>query len=237
MLRNVSDPTLTLFRPAGGTANGTGVIVVPGGGWKVLFREHEGIDVARWLAAQGYAAFVPRYRVRGTPALQAEHDAEMARDQMAIDATRKGKIRRSSPEWHKDDLLLYRVVEGLYADWTDAGLSAERHIYRRGGHGFGMVRQGMPSDLWPEQLRHWLADLGLADPGLADPGLDQGLSSNPEPDGGERDKRGIAGGQLVPRVRLRRPEGWLHGSRRGGILRGGRPAARRHFIRGRGSPW
>ena len=44
----------------------------------------------------------------------------------------------------QDDVLLYRVVEGLYSDWTDAGRSAELHIYRRGNHGFGMAKQGMP---------------------------------------------------------------------------------------------
>src|SRR5262249_43625680 len=50
MLRNVSEPTLTVFRPLA-EANGIGVIVCPGGGWRILAWEHEGIDVARWLAA------------------------------------------------------------------------------------------------------------------------------------------------------------------------------------------
>lgn len=62
----------------------------------------------------------------------------------------------------QDDVLLYRVVEGLYSDWTDAERSAELHIYRRGDHGFGMVKQGMPSDRWIDQFRDWLVDLGFA---------------------------------------------------------------------------
>ena len=62
----------------------------------------------------------------------------------------------------QDDVLLYRVVEGLYSDWTDAERSAELHIYRRGNHGFGMVKQGMPSDRWIDQFRDWLVDLGFA---------------------------------------------------------------------------
>ncbi len=45
MLRNVSEPTLSVFRPA--KPNGVGVIVCPGGGWRILTLEHEGIDVAR----------------------------------------------------------------------------------------------------------------------------------------------------------------------------------------------
>jgi len=62
----------------------------------------------------------------------------------------------------QDDFLLYRVVEGLYADWTDAQRSAELHIYRRGAHGFGMVKQGFPSDKWIDHFHNWLIDLGFA---------------------------------------------------------------------------
>ena len=36
MLRNVSDPTLTAYRPTNGKPNGIGVIVCPGGGWRML---------------------------------------------------------------------------------------------------------------------------------------------------------------------------------------------------------
>jgi hypothetical protein len=46
--------------------------------------------------------------------------------------------------------------------WTDAGRSAELHIYRRGNHGFGMAKQGMPSDRWIDQFHDWLADLSFA---------------------------------------------------------------------------
>src|SRR5882672_12450727 len=67
MLRNVSEPTLTVFRPTNGKPNGIGLIVCPGGGWRILAWEHEGIDVATWAAAQGYTAFLLKYRIRGTP--------------------------------------------------------------------------------------------------------------------------------------------------------------------------
>ena len=36
MLRNVTDSTITVYRPAAGKANGVGVIVAPGGGWRIL---------------------------------------------------------------------------------------------------------------------------------------------------------------------------------------------------------
>ena len=76
MLRNVSEPTLSVFRPA--KPNGVGVIVCPGGGWRLLAWEHEGTDVVNWLTAQGYTAFLLKYRVRGTPVSQADYDAEIA---------------------------------------------------------------------------------------------------------------------------------------------------------------
>ncbi len=250
MLRNVSEPTLSVFRPA--KPNGVGVIVCPGGGWRLLAWEHEGTEVVRWLTERGYTAFLLKYRVRGTPVSQADYDAQMAKLFTGIDLTRKGKaafrtiaevvpnetlhgareaaaddgrraaqiVRERAKQWDvdpkrvgmigfsagaflvvdvamdpravplafvaaiyggetlgrpvpkdapplftciaQDDFLLYRVVEGLYADWTDAERSAELHIYRRGAHGFGMVKQGFPSDRWIEQFHEWLGDLGFA---------------------------------------------------------------------------
>ena len=78
VLRNVSDPTLTVFAPPEGTANGVGVVVAPGGGWTVLMWEHEGVDVTRWLNANGYTAFVLKYRVEPVRVEQAEFEALMA---------------------------------------------------------------------------------------------------------------------------------------------------------------
>jgi acetyl esterase/lipase len=62
----------------------------------------------------------------------------------------------------QDDFVVYRMIESLYSDWTDAGRSAELHIYRRGNHGFGMLKQGTPSDRWINLFHEWLADQGLA---------------------------------------------------------------------------
>lgn len=52
----------------------------------------------------------------------------------------------------------------LYADWTAAGHPAELHIYSRGGHGFGMRKQGLPSDTWIERFGDWLQVQGLLEP-------------------------------------------------------------------------
>ena len=91
MLRNVSEPTLTVFRPINVKPNGIGVIVCPGGGWRILAWQHEGIDVALWLAERGYTAFLLKYRVSGTPVAAAEFEAAMAAMSERIALPRSGK--------------------------------------------------------------------------------------------------------------------------------------------------
>ena len=55
-------PALTIHVPAA-RANGCGIVVNPGGGYRTLASDHEGLQVARWLNRCGIAAFVLRYRV------------------------------------------------------------------------------------------------------------------------------------------------------------------------------
>jgi acetyl esterase/lipase len=55
-------PTLTLYRPAEGKANGAAVVVCPGGGYGGLAIGHEGKDIAEWLVKHGVTAFVLKYR-------------------------------------------------------------------------------------------------------------------------------------------------------------------------------
>ena len=76
-LRNISDPTLSIY-PAQGEPNGIGVIVVPGGGWTIHAWDHEGVDVARWLSAEGFTAFLLKYRVQASGDDQAAFEAMIA---------------------------------------------------------------------------------------------------------------------------------------------------------------
>ena len=68
MVRNVVDPTLTVFRPE--NPNGTAVIVCPGGGFHWLSFQSEGTAVAEWLSAKGVTAFVLKYRLVDTGATE-----------------------------------------------------------------------------------------------------------------------------------------------------------------------
>lgn len=60
---DIDCPQLTVHLPPGDAATGAGVIVNPGGGYRILASDHEGLQVARWLNRRGIAAFVLRYRV------------------------------------------------------------------------------------------------------------------------------------------------------------------------------
>lgn len=60
---NVADPTLTVFRPDPAKANGTSVVICPGGAFFALSIDSEGNDVARWLAGKGVTCFVFKYRL------------------------------------------------------------------------------------------------------------------------------------------------------------------------------
>jgi acetyl esterase/lipase len=56
-------PTLTIFDPQPGTANGSAVIVFPGGAYTHLAGNLEGRQVADWFTVRGFRAFVLSYRL------------------------------------------------------------------------------------------------------------------------------------------------------------------------------
>ncbi|MBS1842758.1 MAG: alpha/beta hydrolase [Acidobacteria bacterium] len=66
VVTNVTKPTLTVFKPAPGTANGTAIVIAPGGGFMALSINTEGTDVAKYLTAKGVTAFVLKYRLAHT---------------------------------------------------------------------------------------------------------------------------------------------------------------------------
>ena len=245
-LRNISDPTLSVFTPATSQRSGIGVVVVPGGGWTINAMSHEGYDVAEWLTGAGHTAFLLKYRVMASPADQAKFESRMAiSDQSLAGPLPAAKAPReigrliNTPEYHQaraaaaddgrramdvvrqiaprysvrpdaigmmgfsagafliidvalgpdrpdlaflapiyggetrgaavpgdapplfsavaqDDRLLFKIVERLHTDWTDADRSSELHVFAKGGHGFGMVKQGIPADRWTDLFLAWL---------------------------------------------------------------------------------
>jgi acetyl esterase/lipase len=62
-IANIENPSITVFAPPAGTANGTAIIIAPGGGHTELGVEGEGTSPAKFLNSLGVTAFVLRYRL------------------------------------------------------------------------------------------------------------------------------------------------------------------------------
>lgn len=234
---NVVDPTLTVFRPEEGKANGTAVIICPGGGFFALSIDSEGNDVARWLAERGVTGFVLKYRLvevksddptreimtRGdigpivapivklalADGLEAIRRVRGNADKYGVNPNRIGIMGFSAggtvaasvglnyteetrPDFVAPIYLAYSwAIKGdgvkhdapplfvlaasddplglashsveIYQDWMNAGKRAELHLFSKGGHGFGMRKQNLPSDRWIELFADWLRVEGLMD--------------------------------------------------------------------------
>ena len=59
----IDQPILTIHRAPEDRSNGAACIVAPGGGYRILASDHEGLQVAKWLNRKGITCFVLRYRV------------------------------------------------------------------------------------------------------------------------------------------------------------------------------
>ncbi len=227
-IANVTRPAVSVFLPERGRATGAGVVVVPGGGFRILAFNHEGTEVAEWLNSLGVAAFLLKYRVMRTDDLAgiSKQEQDERRKQAmafgvadAMEAVRL--VKRRAAEWGVDadrigilgfsaggyitanvaltedaearpafavpvyayfpeerpvpagapPLLAIHAADDrtvpaahsirLFQMWRQAGRPSELHIFERGGHGFGMRRQGQPVDGWTERVREWLASQGM----------------------------------------------------------------------------
>jgi acetyl esterase/lipase len=235
VVTNVVNPTLTRYAPPPEIANGTAVIICPGGGFHALSINSEGVDVAKWLNGKGVTAFVLKYRLVPTgkdgvvemmakkrekidvdmraafPLAVAdglvamkyvrEHAAELGvapgrigfmgfsaggslTTGVALNYTPESRPNFVAPIYAylgvldeanvpKDAPPLFALAASndplgladdsvkLYSKWLTAKKSAELHMYAKGGHGFGMKKQKLPSDQWIERFGEWLDGQGL----------------------------------------------------------------------------
>ncbi len=230
VVTNVTQPTLTVYKPAPGTANGAAIVICPGGGFMALSITSEGSDVAKYLAARGMTAFVLKYRLAHTGEDGTQEFATLYADKAKFADTMKTVIPLSIADglaavtWVRKHASEYGVspdrvgiigfsaggavtagvafhytAEGrpafvapiygafeeqiavpadappmfiaaatddslglapqsisLYQRWTAANKSAELHMYAKGGHGFGMHTQNIPTDHWIDRFADWL---------------------------------------------------------------------------------
>ncbi|MBW6501702.1 MAG: alpha/beta hydrolase [Bacteroidales bacterium] len=91
----VTDPDLTVFLPPAEKANGTAVLICPGGGYAVLAFDHEGNAIAQWLNEHGIAGIILKYRL---PSDRIMKDKSSGPLQDAQEAMRT--IRRNAKKWN-----------------------------------------------------------------------------------------------------------------------------------------
>jgi acetyl esterase/lipase len=95
-ISNVSEPTITVFKPAADNDTGTSVLICPGGGYNILAWDLEGTEVAQWLNSLGVTGVVLKYRVPRR-ADREKHDAPLQDAQRAMSL-----VRSSAAEWGID---------------------------------------------------------------------------------------------------------------------------------------
>ncbi len=245
-VRNVSVSEMYVYLPEKANNSGKAVVICPGGGYSILAMDHEGYDVAKWLAERGVAGVVLKYRLPNQNHLIPSGDARRAIRTVKANALEWGinpemvGIAGSSAGGHLaatvgtrfDDgdaasgdpverfssrpafmLLLYPVISfkeefghigsrrnliGETNDWKLVqhysnelhvtpqtppvflvladddkavvprhsvefytalkanGIKAEMHIFQQGGHGFGIRKNNIPADNWPNLFLDWL---------------------------------------------------------------------------------
>jgi len=116
VVSNVHAPSLAAYLPA--RASGTAVIVVPGGGYRELWMDHEGQNVARFLNERGIAAFVLKYRLPRAPGSRYTVMGDSLGD--LLQAVRL--VRSRAAEWSLDPQRI--GVLGFSAGGNLAGLGA-----------------------------------------------------------------------------------------------------------------
>jgi acetyl esterase/lipase len=250
-VRNVSEAEMYVYLPKIGVNTGAAMVICPGGGYMIEAMDHEGYEMAEWLATQGVAGIVLKYRLpyghHEIPLEDVHRTMRIVRQKAAewgINPSKIG-IAGSSAGGHlastagtrfdlgnpeaadpiekfscRPDfmLLLYPVITFdeeyghmgsrtnliganakfdlverysnekqvtaqtpptflVHAD-DDTGvpsrnsvefymalkkhkIPAEMHIFRQGGHGFGMNKKNLPVDQWPNLFAQWMKAQGI----------------------------------------------------------------------------
>lgn len=91
----VSEPKLILYAPEQKKANGTAVIICPGGGYEGLWMVHEGSTVAEKLNKLGITAFILKYRLPDDRVMKDKNFGPLQDAQQAIRL-----VREKAATWH-----------------------------------------------------------------------------------------------------------------------------------------
>jgi endo-1,4-beta-xylanase len=121
VVSNLHRPAVLVYLPAKNQATGAAVVVLPGGGHKELWMDHEGSSVGQWLSARGVAAIIVKYRL-----------ARQEGSSYTVEGTELGDVKRAirlvrsrAKQWNIDP---ERVgVMGFSAGGELAALAGSRY--------------------------------------------------------------------------------------------------------------
>ena len=135
IVSNVQVPSITVYVPAPRSATGAAVVVVPGGGHRELWMDHEGYNVAAFLADHGIAAFVLKYRLAEEKGSRYQVERESLADlQRAV-----RMVRSRSAGWGIDPARI--GVMGFSAGGELAALAGSHYDAGAAGSGDPVERQ------------------------------------------------------------------------------------------------
>jgi acetyl esterase/lipase len=95
-LSNVSNPTISVYRPSKQKDTGAAVVVCPGGGYYILAMDLEGTETCEWLNSLGITAVLLKYRVPAREGLP-RHAPPLQDVQRAF-----GIVRHNAVKWGID---------------------------------------------------------------------------------------------------------------------------------------
>jgi acetyl esterase/lipase len=158
-IKNINNPSVTVFFPAPEIANGTAILICPGGGFRLLVFKVEGVDPAKFLNKLGITAIILKYRLPREP-----NSPYSLNIQPAEDAYRAMRLVRShAKEWKIDTDRLGmlgfsaggEVVDAIAFNAGEGNPQAADPIDRLNGRP-DFIIQIYPGPLFiPDQVPHW----------------------------------------------------------------------------------
>ena len=119
-LGHVSKPQIVVYAAPKDKANGTAVLVCPGGGFNILAWDLEGTEIAEWLNSIGVTAAVLKYRVPTASLKDKKWEPPVQDAQRALSL-----MRSKAADW---GLALDHIgALGFSAGGTTAGLAATKN--------------------------------------------------------------------------------------------------------------
>jgi acetyl esterase/lipase len=97
LVRRIVKPSLEVYLPAKENASGAAVIICPGGSYKVIVFQGEGVSTAKEFAKKGVAAFVLKYRLPDDSIVADKKIGPLQDVQQAIKM-----VRESASKWGID---------------------------------------------------------------------------------------------------------------------------------------